>query len=65
MSLLHQWSWDSTEIDFSQTCWTFDGSNKCRQGGGGHDASEEMKEIYYEALKLAIYEYYGITNYIE
>ena len=28
------WTWDSTEIDFSQTCWTFDGSNNCQTGGG-------------------------------
>ena len=30
------WTWDSTEIFFDQTCWTFDGYNGCtpvRKGG--------------------------------
>ena len=31
------WTWDSTEIDFSQTCWTFDGSNNCQiMAGSGY-----------------------------
>ena len=29
------WTWDSTKIDFSQTCWTFDGSDNCNILGGG------------------------------
>lgn len=58
-----QWTWDSTEIDFSQTCWTFDGSNQCG-GGAGEDYSEEEFIIlaHYQALKLAIYAYYGIDE---
>jgi hypothetical protein len=34
-------------------------------GSGGYDESEELHEMYMDALKLAIYEYYGIQNYIE
>jgi RPA family protein len=31
------WTWDSTKIDFSQTCWTFDGYQNCiGHAGAGH-----------------------------
>jgi hypothetical protein len=31
------WTWDSTQITFDQTCWTFDGYNGCAWTGGGSD----------------------------
>jgi hypothetical protein len=45
------WTWDSTQIDFSQTCWTFDGSNRCEKeangsvyGGGSFDDVYRLRE---------------------
>lgn len=37
------WSWDSTQIDFSQTCWTFDGSNTCGASAGDKVKQEKTK----------------------
>ena len=46
------WDWSSTDIDFSQTCWTFDGYDGCQpddstllgSGGPGHYALELAEE---------------------
>jgi len=45
------WTWDSIQIDFSQTCWTFDGYNGCEKevdgsvyGSGRFDDVYELRE---------------------
>lgn len=47
------WDWSSTDIDFSQTCWTFDGYNGCtkRRGGRGQ-FGDKAWEIGQERIKL-------------
>ena len=41
------WSWDSVDITFDQTCWTFDGSNNCAiLAGAGYPV------IIYETLPV-------------
>ena len=33
------WTWDTSQLTFDQTCWTFDGANFCiDRGGGGYPA---------------------------
>jgi len=53
------WTWDSTQIDFSQTCWTFDGYNGCAKSSGGPDGGADevvllFKRIYkmYEQMRI-------------
>lgn len=51
------WDWSSTQIDFSQTCWTFDGYNGCEQpgtllgsGGPGHYL-DEFADMHVERIR--------------
>ena len=57
------WTADSVDITADGICWTADGYNGCT-GFAGEEYSEEELIIsaHYKALKLAIYEYYGIKD---